>query len=47
MRADGFGVDSEERYSNKGTIVPQAEDGISQLKGSVMLLGITLVEVNV
>jgi len=47
MRADWFGVDSKERHSNEGTVVSQAEYRISQLEGSMVLVGITLVEVNV
>jgi hypothetical protein len=47
MRTDGLGVDSEERNSNEGTVSSQAQDGIAELEGSMVLICVFLVEVDI
>jgi hypothetical protein len=47
MRTDGLGVDSEERNSNEGTVSSQAQDGVAELEGSMVLICVFLVEVDI
>jgi hypothetical protein len=47
MGTDWLGVDSEERYSSEGTVISQTEYCIPQLEGSMMLISIALMEINV
>lgn len=47
MRAHGVCIHSEERYRNESTVAPKAQDRIAQLERGLVLVCITLMEVDV
>lgn len=47
MWAHGICVHSEEWHCNEGSVAPEAQDGVAQLECGLMLVCITLVEVDV
>ena len=47
MRSNGVGVDAEERDGNECAVAAQAQDGITELEGGVVFVGVALVEIDV
>ena len=47
MRANRIGVDAEERDGNECAVAAQTQDGITELEGGVVFVGVALVEVDV
>ncbi len=47
MGPNGIRVHSEERNRDERTISPEAEHGVPELEGSMVFIGVPLVEVDV
>ena len=47
MRTNRVGVDAEERDGNERAVAAQAQDGVAELEGGVVFVGIALVEVDI